>query len=113
MNIKRVIFGEPMPDKDDPKYKKRYERDFAAGEKFARKTGLSWLVMKTQLFANMHPVAFLIVTFSFVAACLGYNIGLLIRAFNAPDGASKARTPVEQVDSVMSRKTHIAPNSYR
>ena len=65
MNIKRVIFGEPMPDKDDPKYKKRYERDFAAGEKFARKTGLSWLVMKTQLFANKHPVAFLIVTFSF------------------------------------------------
>lgn len=35
MNIKRMIFGEKMPDKDDPKYKERYEREVKAGRKFA------------------------------------------------------------------------------
>lgn len=34
MNIKgfrRMLFGEKMPDKNDPKYKERYERDVDAG----------------------------------------------------------------------------------
>ena len=31
-----MIFGEKMPDKDDPKYKERYEREVAAGRKAAR-----------------------------------------------------------------------------
>ena len=36
MGWKKLIFGEKMPDKDDPKYKERYERDVAAGRKFAK-----------------------------------------------------------------------------
>lgn len=32
-NLKRIIIGEPMPDKNDPKYKERYEREVAAGKK--------------------------------------------------------------------------------
>ena len=38
MNIKgfkRMLFGEKMPDKDDPQYKERYEREVQAGHKFA------------------------------------------------------------------------------
>ena len=27
MSWKKMIFGEKMPDKDDPKYKERYERE--------------------------------------------------------------------------------------
>ncbi len=37
MNIKgfrRMLFGEKMPDKNDPQYKERYERDVEAGRKF-------------------------------------------------------------------------------
>ena len=37
MNIKgfrRMLFGEKMPDKNDPKYKDRYEREVSAGRKF-------------------------------------------------------------------------------
>lgn len=34
--FKKMLFGEKMPDKDDPKYKERYERDVAAGRKFAK-----------------------------------------------------------------------------
>ena len=36
MSWKKMIFGEKMPDKDDPKYKERYEREVAAGRKAAR-----------------------------------------------------------------------------
>ena len=41
MNIKgfkRMLFGEKMPDKDDPQYKERYEREVQAGHKFAKAT---------------------------------------------------------------------------
>ena len=33
-----MIMGEPMPDKNDPKYKDRYEREVEAGRQFADKT---------------------------------------------------------------------------
>ena len=36
MSWKKMIFGEKMPDKDDPKYKERYEREVAAGRKAAQ-----------------------------------------------------------------------------
>ena len=29
-----MLVGEDMPDKNDPKYKKRYEKEVAAGRKF-------------------------------------------------------------------------------
>lgn len=31
-----MLVGEDMPDKNDPKYKKRYEKEVAAGRKFAK-----------------------------------------------------------------------------
>lgn len=34
--FKRLLFGEKMPDKDDPKYKERYEKEVETGRKFAR-----------------------------------------------------------------------------
>ena len=37
MSLKKIIIGEPMPDKNDPKYKERYEREVEAGRKFAEK----------------------------------------------------------------------------
>ena len=30
-----MLVGEEMPDKNDPKYKGRYEKEVAAGRKFA------------------------------------------------------------------------------
>ena len=33
MNIKKVILGEKVPDKDDPNYKKRHEEGVEAGKK--------------------------------------------------------------------------------
>ena len=41
MNIKgfrRMLLGEKMPDRNDPKYKERYERDVDAGRRLDRKS---------------------------------------------------------------------------
>ena len=35
-SFKKFILGEKMPDKDDPKYKDRYEKEVNAGMKFAK-----------------------------------------------------------------------------
>ena len=47
MSLKKIIIGEPMPDKNDPKYKERYEREVEAGRKFAEKIKLPWLYGKS------------------------------------------------------------------
>ena len=52
MNIKgfrRMLFGEQMPDKNDPKYKERYERDVDAGRKFAKATRIDKAAAKERL----------------------------------------------------------------
>ena len=57
MNIKgfkRMLFGEKMPDKDDPQYKERYEREVQAGHKFAKATRIDQAAAKVQGFANAH-----------------------------------------------------------
>ena len=36
MGWKKLFVGEKMPDKDNPKYKQRYENEVNAGRKFAR-----------------------------------------------------------------------------
>ncbi len=36
MGWKKLIFGEKMPDRDDPKYEKRYQKEVEAGKKAAR-----------------------------------------------------------------------------
>lgn len=57
MNIKgfrRMLLGEKMPDRNDPKYKERYERDVEAGRKFAKATRIDKAAAKVQGFANVH-----------------------------------------------------------
>lgn len=41
MDIKKVLMGEKMPDKNDPQYREQYEREVRAGQKFAEKTKLN------------------------------------------------------------------------
>ena len=54
-----MIFGEKMPDKDDPKYKERYEREVVAGRKAARLLRLDKAAGGVQRFACKHPGGFL------------------------------------------------------
>ena len=66
MNIKgfrRMLFGEKMPDKNDPQYKDRYEREVTAGRKFAQATRIDKAAAKVQGFANAHRTLFLVIIF--------------------------------------------------
>ncbi len=58
-----MLFGEKMPDKNDPKYKERYERDVDAGRRFAKATRIDKAVAKVQGFANAHRTLFLVIVF--------------------------------------------------
>ena len=62
----RILKGEPMPDKNDAKYKERYEKEKHYGEVFAEKAGLNWLAKKVQLWANNNRKMFLFLAFGFV-----------------------------------------------
>ena len=46
--IRRMLVGEDMPDKNDPKYKKRYEKEVAAGRKFAKTARIDRAAAKVQ-----------------------------------------------------------------
>lgn len=82
--FKRILLGEKMPDKDDPKYKERYERDVKAGRKFAQALGIDWAAAKVQRFADLHRTLFLVIVFAFVALSLGFNIYRIATACQRP-----------------------------
>lgn len=71
---KKFIMGEKMPDKDDPQYKERYEKDVDAGRRFARWSGLDRLAAMVQDFANKHTKIFLAIVFGFVILCFSMNV---------------------------------------
>ena len=78
-NFKKMILGEEMPDKDDPKYKEKYEKDVEAGRKFAKVTRIDKGVGYIQRFASRHRTLFLIIVFGFVISCLAFN---MVKAYN-------------------------------
>lgn len=78
MGIKKILFGEPIPDKNDPKYKERYEREKEAGRKFADRTGISWIATRLQSWGQKHSHAFIVIVFGIVLLCLGLNVYRLI-----------------------------------
>ena len=74
MGWKKLIFGEKMPDKDDPKYKDRYEKEVETGKKFARITRIDKAAASLQRFANEHRNLFLAIVFGIVICCFTFNI---------------------------------------
>lgn len=104
MGYKKFIIGEPLPDKNDPKYKERYEREVEAGRQFADKAGLNRLAMKIQEVANRHRIGFIVTVFGIVIGCFAVNIFNMVRSYNASKGHRS--TAVEQVDSALHQR-HI------
>lgn len=105
MNIKgfrRMLFGEKMPDKNDPQYKERYERDVTAGRKFAKATGIDKVAAKVQGFANVHRTLFLVIVFGFVIGTFAWNVYRLTVVYRHNPAR---RTATEMQDSVL-RERH-------
>ena len=102
MGWKKMLIGEKMPDKDDPKYRQRYEKEVRAGRKFAKTMKLDVLAGKVQLFANGHKRLFLSLVFGFIILSFGLNIYRMAVAYNHQRSRQSATERQEQ----MLRKRH-------
>lgn len=101
MNIKgfrRMLLGEKMPDKNDPQYKERYEREIEAGRKFAKTTRIDVAAAKVQKFANLHRNLFLVIVFAFVLGGLVWNIYRITIVYRHQP---VQRTATEMQDSIL------------
>ena len=107
MGFKKFFLGEPMPDKNDPKYRERYEREVAAGRRFADAVGISWLARKIHTAACHNKTLFLVVAFGIVLACFIFNVVTMVKVFNRSN--SKGSNAVEQVDRAMQHRNGDAP----
>lgn len=74
MGWKKMIFGEKMPDKEDPKYKNRYQKEVEAGRKAARFLRIDKAAGCAQRFACRYPKLFLGIVFGIVIGCLALNV---------------------------------------
>ena len=103
MNVKKVILGERVPDKDDPNYKKRHEKGVEAGKSFARTMRLDKAAAKVQHFASTYPKLFLCLIFGFVLFSVGLN---LYRMSTAVSYRSNPSSAVERQEQELHFKRH-------
>lgn len=96
-----MLFGEKIPDKNDPQYKERYERDVAAGRRFAKTTRIDKAAAKVQGFANAHRTLFLVLVFTFVIGAFAWNAYRLIAVCRH---SPTHRTATEMQDSVLRQR---------
>ena len=84
MGWKKLILGEKMPDKNDPRYAERYEKEVSAGRKWARLLKIDKAAGYAQCFACRHPKMFLTLVFGIVIGCLTLNICRMVEIYNRP-----------------------------
>lgn len=104
--FKRMLFGEKMPDKNDPKYKDRYEREVKAGRRFAQALRLDKAACIVQHFADIHKKMFLVIVFGFLLLSFGFNMYRITQVYNHKQ-AQKSATELQ--DSLI-RERHKALN---
>lgn len=108
MGWKKLVIGEKMPDKDDPKYKAQRENEVNAGREVAKALGVDKAAAKTQHVAIKHPKTFLVVVFGFVIACLGYNVYQMVCVYNRQD---VPQTAVERQDALLRQRKKLSKPS--
>lgn len=93
MGWKKLIMGEKMPDKNDPKYKERYEKEVGFGRKVARSLRIDKAAAATQRFADRWPKLFLGIVFGIVIFCFCLNV---YRLSQVSRSANNYQTAVEK-----------------
>ena len=111
MGWKKMLVGEKMPDKDDPKYRQRYEEEVKAGRRFARTLKLDVLAVKVQQFANTHKRLFLALVFGFILLCFGFNIYRMVMVYNHQQSTQSATERQEQLMRQRRKKVNNAINN--
>lgn len=103
MGFKKLIIGEKMPDKNDPQYRERYEKDVEAGKRFAKTLKLDKGIGCIQKFASTNRHTFLAIIFTFVIASVGLNIYRMVRAYSTFNNKG---TAVRSQEKAMPEKYH-------
>lgn len=103
MGWKKLIMGEKMPDKNDPKYKERYEKEVSAGRKVARFLRIDKAAAATQRFADRWPRLFLGTVFGIVIFCFVLNV---YRLSQVATKANDYQTAVEKQESIYKERRH-------
>ena len=106
MGWKKMILGEKMPDKNDPKYRDRYEREVAAGRKFAKVAKLDRIAADVQGFANGHKKLFLAIVFGLVTLSFGFNIVQMVRICNRQQTEKQQVTAIQHQEHLLQKNTH-------
>lgn len=106
MGWKKLIMGEKMPDKNDPRYKERYEKEVSAGRKVARFLRIDKAAAATQRFANRWPKLFLGIVFGIVIFCFVLNV---YRLSQVATKANDYQTAVEKQESIYKERRQSQP----
>ena len=107
--FRRIIIGEKMPDKNDPKYKERYEREVNAGRRFAQITGLAWLQEHYCKWAEAHKKAFFTIMLGLMTFFAVANIARLCSVTNVKVAAMNKAHSIKQ-DSIKSITDYVKKN---
>jgi hypothetical protein len=89
-NLKKMVFGERMPDKHDPQYRERYEKDVQAGRDFAKLTRIDRLVGHIQKFASKHSILFLSIVLAIVFGLFVLNVYHFSQAYQQRQAQKEA-----------------------
>lgn len=106
MGWKKLIMGEKMPDKNDPRYKERYEKEVSAGRKVARFLKIDKAAAATQRFADRWPKLFLGIVFGIVIFCFVLNV---YRLSQVATKANDYQTAVEKQESIYKERRQPQP----
>lgn len=106
MGWKKLIMGEKMPDKNDPRYKERYEKEVSAGRKVARILKIDKAAAATQRFADRWPKLFLGIVFGIVIFCFVLNV---YRLSQVATKANDYQTAVEKQESIYKERRQSQP----
>ena len=101
--LKKMILGEKMPDKNDPEYREKYEKDVEAGRKFAKATRIERLAGHIQRFADRHSKLFLAIVFGIVAACFAINLHNMTSAIKV---RGERQSAVKTQEMILKNKIH-------
>ena len=103
MGWKKLIMGEKMPDKNDPKYKERYEKEVSTGRKAAKILKIDKAAGCIQRFACNNPKWFLAIVFGIVLGCLSLNIYRIVQVCNRPT-TEEVTTAAQKQEKLLNQK---------
>lgn len=110
MGFRKMLMGERMPDKNDPRYRERYEREVAAGRRFADVSGISCVARRIHVFGTTRPKLFLTIVFGIVMLLFIVNVVHLYRVYDRQPAAHV--TAVERMEKVLKEKKSLTPHKY-